>query len=185
MGNDLLEFLPKYASFTKEEIHIIEGQNIIRPYPKGTILRKEGQQARECYLVLKGCVRSYYLKDGEEINTDFFLENDPIVPVSYIRNEPSEYFIECIEDCMLSNGSTERTEQFLKSYPKFFPLFRKISDVLLASPQISFDTFRNISPEEHYLKLQDLKPELLERVPQDHLASYLGIKPQSLSRIRK
>ncbi len=185
MKINLLQFLSKYATFSEEDIHIIETQNIVKEYNKGTVLLSEGQQAKDCFLVLNGCVRSYYLKDGEEKNIDFFLENDPIVPVSYVRNEPSHYFIECMEDCVLSNGNSDRTEKFLQSFPQFAPLFRKISDDLLANQQISSDTFRNLTPEEHYLKIRELKPALLERIPQYHMASYLGIKPQSLSRIRK
>ncbi|MGB6153037.1 MAG: Crp/Fnr family transcriptional regulator [Pricia sp.] len=185
MNNLLIKYFSQYATLSKEDIKIIEGYALIKKYAKGTLLLREGQQARESYLVLKGCIRSYFIKNGEEKNTDFFLENDPIVPVSYIKNQPSEYFIECLEDCVLSIGRSERTEQFLLSYPKFVPLYRQISDDFSTNQLISADKFRNLSPEEHYLEIRKIKPELLERVPQYHLASYLGIKPQSLSRIRK
>ncbi len=170
---------------SEDDIKIIEDNAIIRQYQKGTILLKEGEYAKESYLVLKGCIRSYYLINGEEKNTDFFLEYNPVVPISYIKKQPSEYFIECLEDCVLSIGKTERTEQLLLSYPDFIPLYRKISDDYSTNQLISADKYRNLSPEEHYLEIRKSKPELLERIPQYQLASYLGIKPQSLSRIRK
>ena len=185
MSKDLIQFLSKYATFTDEEIQIIKDQSNIQEYPKGTILLREGQAASNTYLVLKGCIRSYYLKGGEEKNTEFFIENDLIIPVGYVKNTPSEYFIECLEDCILSIGSNERTEQIMKSYPRFAPLCRKINENVMASRQIAWDKFRNLTPEEHYLEIKKQKPALLARVPQYHLASYLGIKPQSLSRIRK
>lgn len=185
MSKLLIKYFSQYTSLDKEEIRIIEENCLIKNYKKGTILLREGEYAKESYLVLEGCVRSYFLIDGEERNTDFFLENDPIVPVSYIKNQPSEYYIECLEDCLFSIGKTERTELFLKKHPKFIPLYRKISDDFATNQLISTDKFRNLSPEEHYLELRKLKPDLFDRVPQYHLASYLGIKPQSLSRIRK
>lgn len=185
MTKNLIQFLSKYATFTDEEIQIIKDQSVIQEFPKETVLLRENQVAKNSYLVLKGCVRSYYLKDGDEKNTEFFIENDLIIPVSYVKNTPSAYFIECLEDCILSIGSNKRTEQFMESYPRFALLCNKINEDLMASRQISWDKFRNLTPEEHYLEIKEQKPALLERVPQYHLASYLGIKPQSLSRIRK
>ncbi|NMH88698.1 Crp/Fnr family transcriptional regulator [Flavivirga algicola] len=185
MSELLIKYFSQYVSLNKEEIRIIEENCLIKNYKKGAILLKEGDYAKESYLVLKGCVRSYFLIDGEEKNTDFFLENDPIVPVSYIKKQPSKYYIECLEDCLFSIGRTERTERFLKKHPQFIPIYRKISDDFTTNQLISANKFRNLSPEEHYLELRKSKPHLFKRVPQYHLASYLGIKPQSLSRIRK
>lgn len=181
----LVDYFARYAPLTPEEIKLIQESAIIRECKKGSYLLKEGEYAKESYLVLKGCVRSYFLIDGTEKNTEFFLENDPILPVSYVNKQPSQYFIECIEDCVISIGKTEVTEELLRSYPGFAVLYRKISDEFLTKQTISADKFRNLSPEAHYLEIQRLKPALLERIPQYHLASFLGIKPQSLSRIRK
>ncbi len=185
MEEKVIKYLSQFTSLSKEDIQIISTQNFFKDYAKGSFLLKEGQTSKESYLVLQGCVRSYYLKDGNEINIDFFLENDPIIPVSYNKNTPSEYFIECLEDSMLSTGSIERTDEFLKAHPRFEPLCRMINGDMLATKQVSMDRFRNLTPEEHYLEIRKVKPEWLERIPQYHLASYLGIKPQSLSRIRK
>jgi CRP-like cAMP-binding protein len=181
----LFQYFSQYATLSKEDIKIIEENAIIEEFSKGTVLLREGEYAKQSYLVLKGCVRSYFLTDGEERNTAFFLENDPIVPVSYIKNRPSDYFIECLEDCVLSIGRTERTEKLLTTYPRFIPLYRKISDDFSTNQLVSADKFRSLNPEDHYLEIRKLQPELVERIPQYHLASYLGIKPQSLSRIRK
>ncbi|MHA7058851.1 Crp/Fnr family transcriptional regulator [Aquimarina sp. M1] len=185
MSQLLINYLSQFTSLNQEEVEIIKKSCIIETHKKGTVLLRNGEYAKKSYLVLKGCVRSFFLIDGEEKNTDFFLENDPIVPVSYIKKQPSEYFIECVENCTFSIGITERTEQFLTNHPQFIPLYRKISDDFTTNQLVSADKFRNLSPEEHYLELRKLKPDLFERIPQYHIASYLGIKPQSLSRIRK
>jgi DNA-binding MarR family transcriptional regulator len=69
-------------------------------------------------------------------------------------------------------------------FPRFDTLCRILSEELLAKQQVDFDAFKTSSPEQRYLNLIDKRPDLIQRVPQHQLASYLGIKPQSLSRLR-
>jgi CRP-like cAMP-binding protein len=187
MGTDnlLVDYFSQYITLSEEEIQLIKEENIIRDYAKGDILLKEGQLAKECFLVLKGCVKRYYLEDGEEKIMEFYTENDPIAPVSYTTKKPSEYYLSCVEPSIISTGTEERTERFLKDFPHFIPAFLKIGDTLSAKKQIIADSFKNLSPEKRYLKLLEDRPDLANRVPQYMLASYLGIKPESLSRIRK
>ncbi len=185
MSQLLIYYFSRFTSLNQEEIKIIQENCMIENHKKGTFLLKKGEYAKRSFLVLKGCVRSYFIINGDEKNTGFYFENDPIVPVSYIKERPSEYYIECLEDCIFSIGTTERTERFLTKYPQFIPLYRKISDDFATNQLVSNDKFRNLSPEEHYSELKRLNPDIFKRIPQYHLASYLGIKPQSLSRIRK
>ncbi len=183
--NLLVEYFSQYMTLSKEEIQLIKGEDIIREYKKNDFLLKEGQIAKECFLVLKGCVKRYYLEDGEEKIMEFYTENDPIAPVSYTNQEPSKYYLSCVEPCIISTGTEERTQQFIQNFPEFVPIFIKIGDRLSAKKQIAFDTFKNSSPEIRYQKLVESRPDLINRVPQYMIASYLGIKPESLSRIRK
>jgi DNA-binding MarR family transcriptional regulator len=69
-------------------------------------------------------------------------------------------------------------------FPRFDTLCRILSEELLAKQQVDFDAFKTSSPEQRYLNLIEKRPDLIQRVPQHQLASYLGIKPQSLSRLR-
>ena len=71
-----------------------------------------------------------------------------------------------------------------QKFPKFESLCRILSEELLAKQQINFDEFKTSSPEQRYLNLIEKRPDLIQRVPQHQLASFLGIKPQSLSRMR-
>jgi len=116
---------------------------------------------------------------------EFYTENDPIAPVSYTTKEPSQYFISCVEPSVISTGTEERTQRFLQEFPRFVPIFVKIGDSLSAKKQVSLDEYKNLSPEDRYQKLLETRPDLVNRVPQYMIASYLGIKPESLSRIRK
>lgn len=183
--NLLVDYFSQYMELSEEEVQLILNEDIIRKYNKHDFLLKEGQIAKECFWVLKGCVKRYYLEDGEEKIMEFYSENDPIAPVSYTNQEPSKYFLSCVEPCIISTGTEERTQRFLQKFPRFVPIFVKIGDSLSAKKQVSFDNFKNSSPEERYQKLQAAQPDLINRVPQYMIASYLGIKPESLSRIRK
>lgn len=184
-GNFLVDYFSQYITLSKEEVQLIKSEDIIREYKKNDFLLKEGQIAKECFLVLKGCVKRYYLEDGEEKIMDFYTENDPIAPVSYTTQEPSKYYLSCVEPSIISTGTEERTQQFLQKFPRFLPVFVKIGDSLSAKKQVFLDDFKNLSPETRYQKLLDSRPDLLNRVPQYMIASYLGIQPESLSRIRK
>lgn len=181
----LVNWFSQYMTLSEEEVELIRSADIIREYKKKDFLLREGQVAQNCFLVLKGCVKRYYLEDGEERIMEFYTENDPIAPVSYTSKEPSKYYISCIEPCVISTGTEEGTQRFLQEFPRFIPIFVKIGDSMTAKKQVSLDDFKNLSPENRYQKLLHTRPDLVNRVPQYMIASYLGIQPESLSRIRK
>lgn len=184
MQNKLFNFISKYISLTDDEKNELLSLNIFRSVKKGTILLKEGQHSKESYFVLEGCIRSYYIIDGEEKTTAFYTEMDALTPHCVITNTPSEYFIGCVEDCILTVSNTDMEAEINSKFPKFELMCRKLSEELLAKQQMDFDGFKTSSPEERYLNLLQKRPDLIQRVPQQQLASYLGIKPQSLSRLR-
>jgi CRP-like cAMP-binding protein len=134
---------------------------------------------------MKGCIRSYYLVDGEERTTEFYTEGQSITPVSYVRKEPSLYYLSCVEDSVVAVGSAERNQQLIEQVPALTSLLLQLNSELLVENRLTLDSFKNLSPEERYLQLQETRPELLNRVPLAHLATYLGITPVSLSRMRK
>jgi len=185
MINNLIEFLSTYGELSESSIEILIKHNIIKHFSKNDILLKEGQHAIECYFVLRGCLRSYYLLDGDEKTTAFFIENEAITPVSYTTSEPSKYFISCLEDSIVTVGNKTLTTELLSKHPEINQLFINISEEQLATSRESLDSYINLSPENRFKKIVDERPDLIQRVPQYHLASYLGIKPQSLSRIKK
>ena len=185
MDEVIFDFLSKYIDLTEEEKKIISDQKFIKTFKKGTVLLAEGDVARECYFIMQGCIYSYYLVEGEVKVTEFFTEQQPITPVSYTTKEPSEYYLECLEDCIISMGSPERTEEIMTKIPRLATMGSSMLEDELASQRIKYDTFIKLSPEKRYQNLQQHSPHLLDRIPQYLIASYLGIKPESLSRIRK
>ena len=184
MQDKLFHFISKYISLTEEEKNVLLSLDLFRSVEKGTILLKEGQRSQESYFVLQGCIRVYYLIDGEEKTTAFYTEMDALTPHCVINKAPSEYFISCVEDSILAVSNAEMAVEINSKFPKFEIMCRLLTEELLAKEQINFDEFKTSSPEQRYLNLLQKRPDLIQRVPQHQLASFLGIKPQSLSRLR-
>lgn len=184
MQDLLFNFITSYVELTLEEKEALITLDIFSTASKGDVLLEEGEKSRNGYFVLKGCIRTYYVVDGEEKTTAFYTEMEGLTPHCVTTNEPSEYFIACVEDSILTVANPDMEEEMFLKFPKFETLCRMLSEDLLAKQQIDFDEFKISSPEQRYLSLQEKRPDLIQRVPQHQLASYLGITPQSLSRMR-
>jgi len=184
MQDILFEFISKYITLIEDEKNALLSLDLFHLKKKGTVLLKEGQESKNSYFVLKGCIRTYYIIDGEEKTTAFYTEMDALTPHCVINKVPSQYFISSVEDCILAVSNSDMELEINSKFPKFDIMCRKLSEELLAKKQIDFDEFKTSSPEQRYLNLSQKRPDLIQRVPQHQLASYLGIKPQSLSRLR-
>lgn len=184
MQDLLLGFISKYISLTKDEENALVSLDIFRTVKKGAVLLKEGQNSRDGYFVLKGCIRTYYIIEGEEKTTAFYTEMEGITPNCVSSKEPSEYYVATTEDSILTIADPDMETEIFEKFPKFETLCRVLSEDLLAKQQINFDDYKLSSPEQRYMSMLEKKPDLIQRVPQHQLASYLGIKPQSLSRLK-
>jgi len=184
MENILFDFISKYISLSEDEKNALLSLGLFHSVKKGTVLLKEGQKTQDSFFVLKGCIRVYYIIDGEEKTTAFYTEMDVLTPHCVINKAPSEYFISCVEDSILTVSNSDMGVEMNSKFPKFDIMCRMLSEELLAKQRMDFDEFKTTSPEQRYLNLLQKRPDLIQRVPQHQLASYLGIKPQSLSRLR-
>lgn len=184
MQDLLFDFISKYVSLTADEKNALLSLDIFHSVKKGTILLKEGQKTKNSFFVLKGCIRTYYLLDGEEKTTAFYTEMEAFTPPCVISKTPSEYYVSCIEDSILTISNADMEAEVNSKFPKFETMCRVLSEELLAKQRIDFDEFKTSSPEQRYLNLLQKRPDLIQRVPQLQLASYLGITAQSLSRLR-
>ena len=185
MLNEFVKYLSKNSSMSDELINIIVESAVIQNFKKGTLLLKEGDRANECYLILKGCIRSYVMKDGEEKTIEFYTEEQYVSPPNFGKTIPSELYLECIEDTVAVIGTPESEVEMFGKYPELVSSSLIMAEETMANYYSSFTDFKTASAEERYLKLQKERPDLIQRVPQYQLASYLGVQPESLSRIRK
>lgn len=183
--DQIINFIRSYIDLSDDEAEVVRESSRIVNFKKNDLLLSEGQCTQNHFFVVKGCVRTYYIINGEERTTDFYTENQSIIPVSFISKRPSEYFIACLEDCQIAIGSEERDQVIIEKIPKLKNLIMKSDTQVRVQNQIMFDNFKNKSPEMRYRYLLDTRPDLFNRVPLQHLATYLGITPVSLSRLRK
>ena len=186
MNEKLLTYFQRIMPLTQEEIEAIVETMTIKQYKKGTVLLKEGQISTEVYFVLEGCVRQYYLVEGEEKTNNFFTEEQWVISMnSFSQNSPSNHFLDCCMESSLVVGNREKEESLYKRFPKFESVSRKVMEKVFAEQQEIMSAYTTDTAEQRYLKLLKTRPDLFQKIPQYQIASYIGIKPESLSRIRK
>ncbi len=184
--DELFRQLEEEVHITSEEREAILENVELKEYPKGALLLQEGQIAHKSYHNFKGVVRQYYLIDGEERTTAFYTEGDSISSsLSYVTQAPATHYLECVEDCILMSVTFENEQKMFARFPKMESLCRVSSESNHGRAQEMMASYITKSPEQRYLHLLKTRPDLVTRVPQYQLASYLGVKPESLSRIRK
>jgi len=153
---------------------------------KGDFLLREGQKVNEIAFVQKGALRFYYLADGKEINNHFFLEYDYAVSyLDFLRGTPSRYYIQALADCELLTFNSEALHKAYDSAKNWERFGRIIAESAYATATNRFESFLFLSAKERYLQMISDYPRFIQRIPLYHLASYLGIERESLSRIRK
>jgi len=161
-----------------EKIELVE-------FPARYKLIKSGSIANKIFFVEKGACRSYYLKDGNDITTWFTFENDFTTSFySFISNEPSHETIELLEDSILYVLKFDVLNKLTEEYPEINHLYRKVLELNFVR-QEKLLTERFSTAKEKYQNLITKFPEILQRVPLMHIASYLGITQSTLSRIRR
>ena len=181
----MIDYITQIAPITQTEISTMLDMIKVRLHPKGKVLLHEGQVCNTCYFVLRGCIRQYYLVDGDEKTTNFFTEGMPVSTTFSFDNKPANYYLVCMEECVVVEGRPEDETSFFEALPRMETLSRIGVEMELQKSQEFLAEYILSSPEERYLNLLKTRPELLDRVPQYHLASFLGVTPESLSRIRK
>lgn len=186
MVQKLIHYFRNIMPLTADEERFIADNICVGEYKKGHLLLKEGEVAKECYFVLRGCVRQYYMIDGEEKTSNFFTEEQWVVSLqSFAQRQPADHYLECVEDTILVVGNEQREEEIYSTNSKFETISRMVLEKIISGQQALQARYVTDTPEQRYLHLLDANPQLVQRVPLYQLASYIGVKPESLSRIRK
>jgi CRP-like cAMP-binding protein len=184
-ASTLKTYLSQFGEMTDSDMaQMVELMNV-KVYPKNSYLVREGQMANKCYFVLKGIVRQYYNIDGEEKTTNFYMDGEPVSSTFPTDIAPSQFCLICNEDTMVCEANPGDDKKLLATMPQLQTINEKATETENMKVHESLLDFKLLSAEERYLKLLRDKPQLIDRVPLYQLASYLGIKAESLSRIRK
>lgn len=157
-----------------------------RRIPEKTTLLEEGDVSKYLYIVSKGCLRLFVIKeDGREVTAQFFFENQMVASMeSAFTGKPGRMYLESIEE---SEVVVIRINDFRKISERFSEMNKFMVNFLQQRLLYYTDLYTSFilnTPEERYEKLLKDNPEMIERVPHHYIASYLGITAVSLSRIR-
>lgn len=186
MNHPLIDYISNFVAVDEATAKAIVASIPIEAYAAGTVLLREGSISRVSYFNLKGCVRLYHLVDGVEKTTFFYTENTFISSMrSFTTNSPANHSLECLEDCTLALIPYDTERDLLTRFPALETFARVALEQELANYQDMLSHYIISNPEQRYLKLLHQQPELLQRIPLYHLASYIGVQAETLSRIRK
>lgn len=176
----MFDFIKKYAELTAGDIEIIRRTNVKKSYKKDEII----SDVSFAYFVLSGAVCAYYKSSDRPLIMEFFLEGDPVLLPNQLETEDN-YFLKCLEPTTLAVSSPIEGAQIIREFPRFENICRRFAEEKLSYALEFSNKLKLLSPIEKYGFLIDQRPELLGRVPQHLIASYLGIAPETLSRARK
>ena len=151
---------------------------------KKHVLINENQRHDFAYFVIKGAVRSYYLKDGIEVNTWFALENDMVGSLQNFNNNPSRETIELVENCTLIAINIKKIKLLMLSNIQIANFINVIIQEYALFLEDKFYFSQMANAIDKYLTLLDKEPQLFQRIPLTYIASFLGITRETLSRLR-
>lgn len=176
----------KCTIFSNEELEIFDDMLERKLVPKKTFLLQEGEICNFEAYVVKGCIRTYYIdENGFDVTLQFAIEDWWVSDMaSFYEQKPSRLFIETLEDCELLMFNPETKEELLQRVPKFERVFRLMVQRKLAVTQDRLINTIAKSAQEKYLDFLERYPTIPQRVPQHYIASYLGISPEFLSKVR-
>jgi CRP-like cAMP-binding protein len=186
MFEQIEKVLSSFISLEQSEIDYFISKLQVRQLKRKEFLLHEGQVCKHSYFINSGCLRYFYNIEGQEVTGQFFFENGWYADyTSYLSGKPLDKNIQALEKTELLLLSKTDLDKLFIEIPKFEKFGRLIAENAFLGLQQYTQSLTKETPEERYINLIKNRPKVIERIPQHYIASYLGIKAPSLSRIRK
>ena len=182
----LFQFLHKFVTLSEEEFDkYIRPYTEIRHFRKKQVITKENEVENYLNFVIKGLVRKYYKKGRTEINTQLATEGHIVhAQESFHSRTPSEYCVEAIEPSTMVSITYDNLEKIYASSHKMERLGRLVITFSMVIKDRWQINMIKLTPRERFIDFIHKNPDLLQRVPQKYLASYLNIQPETFSRFK-
>ena len=182
---DVSDIINKIYRLPQTSLDTLIGSVSEVEYPKNFHLHRENKKETKSYFIKKGIVRAYTHKDDKEVTFWFGQEGDLVLPLQTLSAGLGEYAtVELLEDCILYEIALERLQELYLNDIHIANWGRKFAESEFLQTEERLISLLFTTASERYMKLIQNNPELLQRMPLECLASYLGITPVSLSRIR-
>lgn len=179
-------YIELFPDLNSEEVAFLKSYLTIEEYSKKNFLFKSGEVQKEIGFICKGLLRRYYINEkGNKITTGFINENKYATDYpAFIRQIPSKYFIECLEPSIIIKLPYDKIQEGYDKFKRSEMYGRLIAEYVLTVQTDRVESFLFKNAEERYLDFIQQNKDIINRISLSHLASYLGIERQSLSRIR-
>ena len=183
----IIENIAEKVTLSEQDIESLKSFFIPKKIRKRQYLLNAGDVCQYITFVEKGLLRSFTVDDdGNEHVVQFALEGSWISDMgSFTSGKEALYNIEALEDAELLNLTKQAMEELLNQFPVMERFFRLLMQNNIVALQRRVIAYMSLSAEEKYLKLMEVYPDIMNRASQQHIASYLSITPETLSRIRK
>jgi CRP/FNR family transcriptional regulator, anaerobic regulatory protein len=187
MHQYLIENISKKVAFTKEDIQLCEQYFIPSTHLRNSIIDEQDKIPQYLYFVNAGYMRLFFYDDNGDEATSYITGPQNFIAsfLSLVHQQKTIENVECITDCELLSIKREDVLTLIEQSENFKQFSLVIFENAMASSQLRANDLATLSAEQRYKKLIETQPQILQNVPIQYIASYLGIKPQSLSRIRK
>lgn len=186
MTEKLINTIQSIIDLDPKEIDCIKLLWKEKSIKKGDLFLAEGQICKQVGFIVNGLMRYYINHDGEDKTYAFARENNFICNnESFIPQTPSTKIIQALEDCEILQISYEDLQLFYKSVTQAERFGRLVIEQVFIKTLQDLSSFYTDTPKLRYEKFIKEHPDLQQRISQYHIASFVGVKPQSLSRIRK
>lgn len=185
MTEELKKFISNYVTLTATEIDSIVNRFHRKTVKKNVYVLREGQVCKDIIFVQRGCLRLYYVADDIEVSVWFSFQHSSAIEISsFLSGKPTNYFLQAIEDSEVLLLPKTELNKLYRSHSKVQEMMRKFLEDVVLNLIDRFTSLQRDSAEKRYKDLLN-KPGYLEKVPQKYLASFIGVTPTSLSRIRR
>lgn len=185
MSTELSKFLSQYANFPESALKHIAGKFLQREMQKNDFLLEEGQPCNDFVFVQSGCLRMFYTSEETEVSVWFAFGNSSAIEISsFISGKPSEYSIQAIEDSVVFYLPKSELNKLYQTHPETQTMMRRFWEDAIFQLLKRFTALQKDSAEKRYTDLIN-STDYLQKIPQKYLASFIGVTPTSLSRIRR
>jgi len=181
----LRQFVSSHVPLSNEEFALLAEMLEIRNFDKKQQLLKVGEVETYLNFLVKGVARMYFLKDKTEVITHIARENEMIgASASFLSGKPSSYFVEALEPCTFLSISRQRLQQLYNLSPRMDKLGRLMTTYFFLQKEAwEYESVR-LDARERFTRFVQNNKDLVQRVPQKYLASYLNMKPETFSRLK-
>ena len=186
MTNQILQSIKSIVSLNEKEEQVFCSILKLKKFKKKEFLLQQGQICQEISFINSGSMRLFYEVEGVENTVQFFFADRWYTDYdSFLTGNPTIENLQALENCEIIQFKKSDLYKIYESYPVFERVGRILAENAFLSLSKLNKMLTNEEPQQRYLSLLSQRPEVVKNIPQHYIASYLGIKPESLSRIRK